>query len=84
MRDNAKAMDAIYQQRAEKLASMTAVDNMQSFAQIEQERAQDMQKLVPAFQTLYGSLSDQQKKTADQMFRNYAANDHARHQAASQ
>ena len=34
-----------------------------------------MQKLVPAFQTLYGSLSDQQKKTADQMFRNYAAND---------
>ena len=43
-----------------------------------------MQKLVPAFQTLYGSLSDQQKKTADQMFRNYAANDHAHHQAAAQ
>jgi periplasmic protein CpxP/Spy len=84
MRDNAKAMDAIYQQRAEKLTSMNAVDNMQSFAQIEQERAQDMQKLVPAFQTLYGSLSDQQKKTADQMFRNYAANDHAHHQAAAQ
>ncbi|MGC1412251.1 MAG: Spy/CpxP family protein refolding chaperone [Acetobacteraceae bacterium] len=83
MRDNAKAMDTIYQQRAEKLGSMTAVDNMQSYAQIEQERAQDMQKLVPAFQTLYGSLSDQQKKTADQMFRNYAANDHARHQAAA-
>ena len=73
----------IYQQRAEKLTSMTAVDNMQSYAQIEQERAQDMQKLVPAFQTLYGSLSDQQKKTADQMFRNYAANDHAHHQAAA-
>jgi hypothetical protein len=83
MRDNAKAMDTIYQQRAGRLGSMTAVDNMQSYAQIEQERAQDMQKLVPAFQTLYGSLSDQQKKTADQMFRNYAANDHARHQAAA-
>ncbi len=83
MRDNAKAMDTIYQQRAGRLGSMTAVDNMQSYAQIEQERAQDMQKLVPAFQTLYGSLSDQQKKTADQMFRNYAASDHARHQAAA-
>ncbi len=83
MRDNAKAMETIYQQRAEKLGSMTAVDNMQSYAQIEQERAQDMQKLVPAFQTLYGSLSDQQKKTADQMFRDYAANDHAHHQAAA-
>ena len=55
---------------------MSAVDNMQSYAQIEQQRAQDMQKLVPAFQTLYSSLSDQQKKTADQIFRNYAA--HAR------
>ena len=51
-------------------------------AQIEQQRAQDVQKLVPAFQTLYSSLSDQQKKTADQIFRNYAANTLARHQAA--
>ena len=83
MRDNAKEMDQSYQQRAEKLGSMSAVDNMQSYAQIEQVRAQDMQKLVPAFQTLYSSLSDQQKKTADAMFRNYAANDHARHQAAA-
>jgi hypothetical protein len=56
-------MDRIYQQRADKLGSMTAVDNMQSYAQIEQQRAQDAQKLVPAFQTLYSSLSDQQKTT---------------------
>ena len=83
MRDNAREMDQIYQQRAEKLGSMSAVDNMQSYAQIEQQRAQDVQKLVPAFQTLYSSLSDQQKKTADQIFRNYAANAHARHQAAA-
>jgi hypothetical protein len=75
-------MDQVYQQRAEKLGSMSAVDNMQSYAQIEQQRAQDVQKLVPAFQALYTSLSDQQKKTADQIFRNYAANTHARHQAA--
>jgi protein CpxP len=82
MRDNAREMDQVYQQRAEKLGSMSAVDNMQSYAQIEQQRAQDVQKLVPAFQALYTSLSDQQKKTADQIFRNYAANTHARHQAA--
>ncbi|HSZ92311.1 MAG TPA: Spy/CpxP family protein refolding chaperone [Acetobacteraceae bacterium] len=83
MRDNAKAMDDIYQQRAGKLGSMTAVDNMQSYAQIEQARAQDMQKLVPAFQALYDSLSDQQKKAADQMFRNRAENAQTRHQAAA-
>jgi hypothetical protein len=56
---------------------------MQSYAQIEQQRAQDVQKLVPAFQTLYSSLSDQQKSTADLIFRNYAANAQARHQAAA-
>jgi periplasmic protein CpxP/Spy len=83
MRDNAKEMDRIYQQRAEKLGSMSAVDNMQSYAQIEQQRAQEVQKLVPAFQTLYASLSDQQKQTADQMFRNYAANAQSHHQAAA-
>ncbi len=83
MRDNAQEMDQIYQQRAEKLGSMSAVDNMQSYAQIEQQRAQDVQKLVPAFQTLYSALSDQQKKTADLVFRNYAADAHARHQAAA-
>ena len=83
MRDNAREMDQVYKQRAEKLGSMSAVDNMQSYAQIEQQRAQDVQKLVPAFQTLYSSLSDQQKKTADEIFRNYAANAHARHQAAA-
>jgi hypothetical protein len=52
---------------------MNAVENMQSYAQIEQTRAQDMQKLVPAFQTLYTALSDEQKKQADQLFRNQAA-----------
>jgi periplasmic protein CpxP/Spy len=82
MRDNAREMDQVYKQRAEKLGSMSAVDNMQSYAQIEQQRAQDVQKLVPAFQTLYSALSDQQKKTADQIFRNYASDARARHQAA--
>lgn len=72
MRDNAKDIDQAYQQRAAHLDSMNAVDNMQSYAQIEQTRTQDLQKLVPAFQTLYASLSDEQKMEADQLFRNRA------------
>jgi hypothetical protein len=83
MRDNAKDLDQAYQQRAVSFSSMNAVENMQSYAQIEQARAQDMQKLVPAFQALYDSLSDQQKKAADQMFRNRAENAQTRHQAAA-
>ena len=82
MRDNAREMDEVYKQRAEKVGAMSAVDNMQSYAQIEQQRAQEAQKLVPAFQSLYTSLSDPQKKTADDLFRDNAARAHARHQAA--
>ena len=83
LRQNATEMDQSNQQRAEKLASMSAVDNMQSFAQLEQQRANDMQRVVPAFQALYVTLSDQQKATADQLFRNYASSARARHQAAA-
>jgi hypothetical protein len=79
MRDNAREMDQVYQQRAEKLDTMTALDNMQSYAQIEQQRAQDTQKLVPPFQSLYASLSDEQKKTADQVFRSIGEHMRARH-----
>ncbi|MEJ0017214.1 MAG: Spy/CpxP family protein refolding chaperone [Acetobacteraceae bacterium] len=83
MRDNAREMEQVYQQRAERIGSMSAVDNMQSFAQIEQQRAQEMQKLVPAFQSLYMALSEQQKKTADEMFRVQPAGARGRGQAAA-
>jgi len=81
MRDNAKGMDDLYHQRASQLGSMSAVQNMQSFEQIEEVRAQQMQKLVPAFQTLYGSFSDQQKAEADRIFQYRAARAEAHHQS---
>lgn len=77
MRDNAKDMDHLLDQRQAGFASMNAVDNMQSYAQIAQQHAQDTQKLATAFQALYGSLSDEQKKNADVVFR--AHDDHPRH-----
>jgi len=83
MRDNAAEMDRNYRQRADRLNAMSAVDNLQSYAELEQQRAQEIQKLVPAFQTLYGALSDQQKREADQMFRSYAANTRSGPQAAA-
>ena len=83
MRDNAKAMDDLYRQRASQLGSMSAVQNMQSFEQIEEARAQQLQKLVPAFQSLYGSFSDQQKADADRIFQYRAAHAEAHHHHAS-
>src|ERR1700692_1364908 len=62
MRGNAAAMDQMVGQRGAIVASMTAPENMQSYAQIAQQHAQNMQKLSAAFQTLYSSLSDEQKK----------------------
>ena len=44
---------------------MNAVESMQSYATLAELHAQDVQKLTAAFQTLYGSLSDAQKKAAD-------------------
>jgi periplasmic protein CpxP/Spy len=81
MRDNARDMDQTFQTRIQSMPTMTAAENMQSYAQVAAEHSQDMQKLSSVFQTLYGSMSDSQKRTADQVFRDDSANhgDHARH-----
>ncbi len=69
MRDNVRAMDQTFQQRVKTMASMKAPENMQSYAQVAMDHAQQMQKLVPAFQAVYDVMSDSQKKLADQVFR---------------
>jgi hypothetical protein len=79
MRANAQAMDQTYASREQQVQQMSAVQNMQSYAQMAQEHAQDVQKLVPAFQTLYDALSPEQKKIADQTFRSYAERGAERH-----
>lgn len=73
MRDNAASMDQTFEVRAAAMASMTASDNMKSYAEIAERHAREMQQLVPAFQALYATMSDGQKKTADQVFRANAA-----------
>lgn len=72
MRANARNMDQTFQQRVNTMSDMTAPENMRSYSQIAMVHAQDMQKLAPAFQVLYDTMSDSQKKTADQVFRDEA------------
>jgi len=69
MRDNAGRMQQTLQQRAGGFGQMSAADNMNSWASLAQEHAQGMQRLASAFQPLYGSFSDEQKRTADEVFR---------------
>jgi hypothetical protein len=70
MRDNAKAMMDLQKQRAQDAKSMTAVDAVKSYAAVIEAHEAGMNKFVPAFQSLYDSMSEAQKKTADAMFRN--------------
>lgn len=77
MRDNAKNADQAFHERAQKLASMSADDAMKSYADLAQLHAENMQKLSTAFSTLYASLSDDQKKVADVLFRNQHPKPHA-------
>lgn len=77
MRDNAQEMDEIFKTRVKAVSSMTATENMQSYAQLAMNHAQSVQKLVPAFQALYDTMSDSQKQIADKVFRDEAH--HPRH-----
>jgi len=79
MRDNATAMHSAFETRGRKLADMNAADNMQSYAELARVHADNMQKLAASFQTLYASLSDEQKQTADAVFRHEEAKHKAGH-----
>jgi periplasmic protein CpxP/Spy len=69
MRDNAAATDALFTQRAGAVATMSAPDNMHSYAQIARAYADNTERLATAFDSLYASLSDTQKQAADTLFR---------------
>lgn len=69
MRDNAKNMDALTKDRAENQKTMNAVERMKFHSQITEARSDQLKKFIPPFEALYTSLSDEQKKTADTLFR---------------
>ncbi|MGO9454912.1 MAG: Spy/CpxP family protein refolding chaperone [Candidatus Binataceae bacterium] len=70
MRDNAQAMADLQKQRASDAKSMNAVEVVKSYSEVIQAHEDGMKKFIPAFEDLYNSMSDAQKKTADSMFRN--------------
>ena len=72
MRDNAASTDALFTQRANSVVSMSAVDNMHSYAQIARAYADNTERLATAFDSLYASLTDTQKQAADTLFRQQA------------
>ena len=72
MRDNAQKMADLEKRRAADAKSMTAVDVVKSYSEVIDAHEDGMKKFIPAFEDLYNSMSDSQKKIADSLFRSRA------------
>ena len=72
MRNNAQKMAELEKRRAADAHSMTAVDVVKSYSEVIDAHEDGMKKFVPAFEDLYNSMSDSQKKIADSLFRSRA------------
>lgn len=68
IRDNEHRISGLIQQRRKNTKTMNAVDNLRGYEEITAAHADGLKKLVPAFEKLYGQMSDAQKKTADTVF----------------
>lgn len=69
MRDNAKNMDALTKDRAENQKNLNAVERMKFHSQITEAQLDQLKKFIPPFEALYATMSDDQKKTTDTLFR---------------
>ena len=75
MRENAKELDRAIDKRDANVASATAIDDLNAYADIAQAHANGVKKLASTFSALYSAMSDDQKKEADEVFshRNHEA-----------
>jgi bacterioferritin (cytochrome b1) len=89
MRENAKDSDASRDarrkaraERAENTTSRTAVEHMKSHLETTESHLAQMKKLIPPFEALYASMSDDQKKTTDAIFDTGKHKKHGKHEKA--
>jgi TolA-binding protein len=82
MRENAKDMDALREDRAKERAegtkTLNAVEHMKLHSQITKAQLDQMEKLIPPFEAFYSSMSDEQKNTTDTVFRTGKYGKHAK------
>lgn len=71
MRQNAVHMETLQHDRADKVTTMTASEDMRSYAEVARAHADDVQRLVPAFDALYSTMTPEQKVTADRTFHEF-------------
>lgn len=69
MRENAKDMDTLTMERTENAEMTNAVERMKFHSKITEAHLDQLKKLIPPFEALYASMSDEQKQTTDTIFR---------------
>ncbi len=69
MRENHKEMEGLTKAREKSAKTMTAVEDLKSYSEIISAHAAGLKKFIPPFEALYASMSDEQKKNADMIFR---------------
>ena len=70
MRDNAKSLEEVRKAQGQNEKTANAPDVINSYAKTMDTHASAVHKFASVFQGLYDGMSDQQKKTADVVFRN--------------
>ena len=69
MRANTKTMDSLMRVRDEKIKTMNAVEDLKSYSEVTDAQAAGLKKFISAFEALYASLSEEQKRDADRLFK---------------
>jgi chromosome segregation ATPase len=69
MKDNAAAMEKMASDKTTKSdETMSAVEDLHTYAQFAEAHVEHLKLLTMAFETLYNKMPDDQKKLADQVF----------------
>ena len=71
IRDNDKTMRALVTEKRGRVETQTAVEDLAAYSEIAQAHAVAMKKLSDIFSVFYAGLTDQQRKLADDFFREH-------------
>lgn len=79
MRDNEKSLRELAKAKRGKIETQTAVEDLAAYAEIAEAHAQSIKKLADVFGTFYAGLGDEQKKVADEFFRDHKHHSEKQH-----
>ena len=74
MRANAKSIESLIREKRKNEKDMTAMEDLRAYQEIAAAHAKAAAKLADAFDTLYQTMPDDQKKMADAVFRQHKQN----------